>query len=179
MHGGRGSGDDIGVYTCSISLAGHVAVCAASTACLRKSVRCSAHRGLRPEGITPLALIYPPHRRSWRRKRFRLIPASSGVSNPTRPRMLLLLMSARLLVVPISALALLLLFCVSILLPLLLLRGPTTLPLILLMLLLTGTTIRPTLLLRLLLSGYQLVAAASGAAAVRNHRCPAPPNCRC
>ena len=70
MHGGRGGGDDIGVHTCSDALAGHVAICAASTPCRRQSITRSAYRGPMPEGIAPLALIYSTHRRYWRRRKF-------------------------------------------------------------------------------------------------------------
>ena len=44
----------------TVALPGHVTVCAASTACPRKSVRRSANRGLMPEGTTPLALVLSP-----------------------------------------------------------------------------------------------------------------------
>ena len=62
--------------------------------------------------------VHTPHRRSWWRRGFRLIPSSSGVTNPTSPHMLLRLISERLLVAVTSTPAQ----------PRLLLQGTTILP---------------------------------------------------
>ena len=140
MHGGGGGVDCVGVHAGSAALPRLVAVCATSTARLRRSVRGSANRGLMPEGTTPLAFVHAPHRCSWWRRRVQLIPSSSSIPNPTIPRMLLLLLPGRLLVVLTSAPALLLL------------PGTTVLPLMLPRLMLSSTTKLPLLLLRLLLS---------------------------
>ena len=78
-----------------------------------KALGALQNRCLMPEGITPLALVCAPYRRSWWRRRFRLIAPSSSVPNPTSPPML----------------------------PLLLLRGTTILPLLLLKMLVYSISI--------------------------------------
>ena len=121
MHGGRHGGDDVGVHTGSAILPAHVAVCAASTACPRKSVWRSVNRGLMPEGTTPLALkTLPPSTLLVAE-----IPADTTLVQCSQLNQSLHAAAAavgRLLVVLTSALALLLL------------SGTTILPLLLLLL---------------------------------------------
>ena len=66
----------------SAAWTGHVAVASTDTECPRKRVRGFYNCDLTPQGTKPFSLVYCPHRRSWRRRRPRLVSLTSGVSSP-------------------------------------------------------------------------------------------------
>ena len=59
-----------------------MAVASTNTECPRKRVRGSNNCDFTPQGNKLFALVYCPHRRSWRRRRLRLVSLTSGVSSP-------------------------------------------------------------------------------------------------